>query len=315
MNAPALVRTPALTAEWKKIPAGMRSLWRQCLPGGDGGDVARSMTINFLGVALAENADVLNEALQRLQRRSPCRAFLVLIDDAAKPGAAELAATTRGTGSVRDIVLEEILVRVPRSAFAALPGLIRPLLMNDLPNHLFWAAPWPADAGHFDALADLCDHVVIDSRRLADPTRDLAALAALHAPGSVPHRVTDLAWLRLRPWRRALAEAFQRVPWVAGTKAQATIRHGQGGKASALLLADWLRARLGASVQCDPNGNAVGSPDDVVVRTGGFEVELQLARQQIRVHVTTPEHCYLPFTVPSSRGSDGDLLAAAIDMV
>ena len=171
MNAPALVRTPALTAEWKKIPAGMRSLWRQCLPGGDGGDVARSMTINFLGVALAENADVLNEALQRLQRRSPCRAFLVLIDDAAKPGAAELAATTRGTGSVRDIVLEEILVRVPRSAFAALPGLIRPLLMNDLPNHLFWAAPWPADAGHFDALADLCHHAGLEIHRGAGAER------------------------------------------------------------------------------------------------------------------------------------------------
>jgi hypothetical protein len=50
------------------------------------------------------------------------------------------------------------------------------------------------------------------------------------------------------------------------------------------------------------------------VQTGGYEVELVAPRQQIRVHVTTPEHCYLPFSVPTARGTDGDLLAAAIDL-
>ena len=44
------------------------------------------------------------------------------------------------------------------------------------------------------------------------------------------------------------------------------------------------------------------------------EVEVVTKHPQLRVHVTTPEHCYLPFAVPMSRGTDGDLLGAAIDI-
>jgi hypothetical protein len=35
---------------------------------------------------------------------------------------------------------------------------------------------------------------------------------------------------------------------------------------------------------------------------------------RIEVAVETEEACFLPFGVPSSRGSEGDLLAAAIDL-
>lgn len=312
MSAPTLVRTTPKKAEWQKIPDGMRALWKTCLANQDGGDVARSLTMNFVAVAAAAEEPVLREAVDRLQHRSPGRAFLVVLDDAARAGEAELAATTRCHGSVRDIVLEEIVLRLPPKALPQLPGLIRPLMMNDLPNHLFWASRWPANEAEFTGLASLCDHVVVDSRLFADPAKELQQVDAQRAAG---RRITDLSWLRLRPWRRALAEAFERVPWTAGTKATASVRHGKNGRAAAWLLADWLKARLGASPTLDANGDAAAaSPDNVVVRTGGFEVELGVMRQQIRVHVTTPEHCYLPFTVPASRGTAGDLLAAAIDI-
>ncbi len=313
MSGPTLVRTPGQPAEWKRIHEGMRKLWRLCLADEQGLDVARSLTINFLGVADAADAAALREATERLQRRSPCRAFLVLLDETATPGQAELAAVTRSHGSTRDIVLEEITLRLPTSAFGQLPGLIRPLLMNDLPNHLFWGCAWPSPEATFDAMASLCDHVVIDSRRFTQPAIDLKAVAARRAQGK---RLTDLAWLRLRPWRRALAEGFERVRWQPGTPTTVMIRHGKQATAAAQLLGDWLRARLAAKVQFDTSGDATApSPEGVVINTGGFEIELAAPRQQIRVHVTTPEHCYLPFSIANSRGQDADLLAAAIDMV
>jgi glucose-6-phosphate dehydrogenase assembly protein OpcA len=312
VTAPTLVRTTPKKADWQKIPDGMRALWRTCLSDKDGGDVARSLTINFLAVAAAADEPVLREAVDRLQHRSPGRAFLVVLDDKASAGQAELAATTRCHGNVRDIVLEEIVLRLPPSALAQVPGLIRPLMMNDLPNHLFWATRWPAHEVDFTGLANLCEHVVIDSRLFADPAADLKHVAAQRAAG---RRISDVSWLRLRPWRRALAEAFERVPWTPGTATTATVRHGKNGLAAAHLLAEWLRSRLAATVNLAASGDpASASPDNVVVRTGGFEVELGVMRQQIRVHVTTPEHCYLPFTVPASRGTAGDLLAAAIDI-
>jgi len=312
VNGPTLVRTPHRQAEWKKIPEAMRALWRACLPEQDGGDVARSLTINFVGVAPAADQETLQWTVDRLQRRTPCRAFLLLLDEEAKVGTAELAATTRCHGSVRDIVLEEIVIRLPEQALAQMPGLVRPLLMNDLPNHLYWAAAWPQKAATFDAIAGLCDHAVVDSRRFVAPARDLLALRERRAAG---RRITDLSWLRLRPWRRALAEAFERLAWATGTPASARIRHGRQGLAGAMLLGEWLRERIGARIDFDTGGDdAVVGPDTVVVRTAAFEVEIVARAPQLRVHVTTPEHCFLPFAVPSSRGTDGDLLGAAIDL-
>ena len=117
-----------------------------------------------------------------------------------------------------------------------------------------------------------------------------------------------------RAGARSSAEAFERVPWQAGTPTSGSIRHGKAATAAAQLLADWLGAKLQAKLQLDATGEPTAAcPDAVVLRTGGFEVELQAPRQQIRVHVTTPEHCYLPFAMPFARGTDGDLLAAAID--
>lgn len=312
MSSTELMRTPSHHTEWKRIHDGLRALWRACLPDQNGGDVARSLTINFVGIADASEAAALREATDRLQRRTPCRAFLLLLDDRAEPGQAELAATTRGQGSMRDIVLEEITLRVPANAFGQLPGLVRPLLMNDLPNHLFWARPWQRTAGQFEALAGLCEHVVVDSRRFTAPAADLADLAARRQQGQ---RITDLAWLRLRPLRRALAQAFERVVWQPGTPVTGHVRHGAQSASAALLLTDWLQQKLGARLQLETNGAAAATlPEQVLLRTADFEFELSTGAQQIRVHVTTREHCYLPFLVPTSRGTDADLLAAAIDL-
>ncbi len=312
MNGPVLTRTPPRAADWKKIPEGMRSLWKACLPDQDGGDVARSLAINFVGVAAAADQDALRDVLQRLARRTPCRAFVLLLDDSATIGTAELAATTRSHSNVRDIMLEEITIRLPEAAFAQIPGLVRPLLMNDLPNHLYWATRWPKNEAQFDALAGLCDHAVVDSRRFADVARDLASVQARRARGQ---RITDLTWLRLRPWRRAMAEAFERVPWAPGMPTRALIRHGRAAGAAAQRFGDWLKERVGARIDLEPAGDPASScPDSVVLHTGDFEIELVTRQPQIRIHVTTPAHCYMPFAVPMSRGTDGDLLGAAIDM-
>ncbi len=311
-SGPSLVRTPPRTTSLKQIPDALRSLWRACMPEMPDGDVSRSLAINFVGIASARDEQALRDVTDRLQRRTPCRAFLLLVDDTVREIGAEVSATTRCHGTTRDIVLEEIVIRLPESGFPQMPGLVRPLLENDLPNHLFWSSGWPRREQQFDDLAQLCDHVVVDSRRFQAPARELELLNARRGKGK---RVTDMSWWRLRPWRRALAEAFERVVWRPGTATTGRIRHGQPGAAAALLLAGWLGNKLGAKMQFDDTGDPTAAcPDGVCLRTDGFEIEIAAARQQITAHVTTPEHCYVPFKVPTSRGSDGDLLAASIDL-
>lgn len=312
MSGPALLRTAPVQAEWKRIPDALRSLWRACLPDQQGADVARSLAINFVAVAAAAEEDALRDTVDKLLRRTPCRAFLLLLDPAARSGTATLAATTRTHGALRDIVLEEIAVRMPVTAMAQFTGLVRPLLENDLPNHLYWATRLPADAAHLDAMTAMCDHLIVDSKRFGAVARELDAIQQRRRRGD---RITDLTWLRLRPWRRALAEAFDRIPWRPGTPVTGAIRHGGNGLASAHLLANWLQARTQAKVALDPTGGPTAlCPERVALAVGDCDVELATVGPQVRVSVATPERCDLPFHVPQSRGTDGDLVGAAIDL-
>lgn len=310
MSGPALVRTETSRAPWTQIPDALRRLWRACLPE-QKGDVARALTINLVGVAEADDGDMLREAIDKLQRRTPCRAFLLLLGGDDDSREAELMATSRCHGDLRDIVLESILLRVPLAAIDQMPGLVRPLLVNDLPTHLFWAAPWPASPGGLDGLARLCDHVVVDSRRFRSAPNELLRLVDRRTRGE---RLSDLSWLRLRPWRRALAECFERFAWQR-QPVRATVVHGKDATAAAVLLAEWLEQRLAARVTLDGGGGAGNVPDAVQLETGPVSLDLRITKQQIVSHVTTAEHCFLPFSVPLSKGSDGDLLAAAIDML
>lgn len=311
-GGPVLCRTPARAAALPQIPDALRKIWRSCSSEVGDADVARSLAINFLGVASAAEEAELRAAVDRLQRRTPCRAFLLLIDDATTNVAAEVSATTRLSGGTHDIVLEEITVRIPTAGLEQMPGLVRPLLVNDLPGHLFWGTAWPRNERHFDDLAALCEHVVVDTRRFRSPAVEIAHVDDRRDAGM---RVTDLCWLRLRPWRRALAEAFERITHVLATPTNVRIQHGAGALAASMRLGAWLEARLGATVSLDGSGTADRAcPDRVVLVHGEHEVDLQAPADHIVVHVTTAAHCLLPFKVQSSRGTDGDLLAAAIDI-
>ena len=310
---PRLCRTPSQTTPLARIPEALRGIWRSCR--GDGDDdveVARSLAINFVGVAAADDEAELRAAVDRLHRRTPCRAFLLLVDEHADAVHAEVAAATRLAPGRQDILVEEIVLRLPADRFDHVPGLVRPLLVNDLPIHLFWAADWPRTEPAFDDLAALCDHVIVDTRRFASPAVQLAHLTRRREAGM---RLTDLTWLRLRPWRRALAEAYERASQAVGRPTRVRIVHGTAALAAAMLLGEWLTARLTAEVALEGSGDGdAACPERVVVTAGDTEIDAEAPAGQIVVHVTTAAHCLLPFRVPTSRGADGDLVAAAIDL-
>jgi len=301
-----LIRTATRPTDVRGIGGALRSLWRDCCPEDAGGDVARSMTTNFVLVAGADAEAEARAALERVFPRTPCRAFLILVDGAAAAVATEVTAVTRCHGDTRDIVLEEVVVRLPAAKLTRLPGIVRPLLVNDLPGHLYWRHDWPQDQALANASLDLCDHLIVDSQR---GSPGLERLEQVRQQGV---RVTDLTWLRLRPWRRALAEAFERITWHPGQPTRAIIRHASSGAASVVLLARWLEQRLAARIDLDESGSA--DPDHLVLTTGDVEVCVELEQGQLAVYVTTDAHCDLPFRLPASRGCEGDLLAAAVDV-
>lgn len=311
-----LPRTTPVAVPPTGIGRGLQDLWRSCCPAEPGGQVNRALAINFVGVAAVRHGAELRETLDRVARRMPCRAFLVELDDAVTGIDAAVSAATRALGNTQEIVLEQVDLRLPAAAFAKVVGIVRPLLENDLPTHLFWALPGPNAVPNVEPLLDLCDHVVVDSARSAAPAADLHRLRKWQR---TRRKLSDLNWLRLRAWQRALAEGFERVQYCPGDPVAVTIRCASPGIAASLLLGRWLEQRLEATVSVEPDdqaNEAANGPQPVAVllEQGDTAIEAVFDAGQIRVMAKTATICFVPFVVPASRGSVGDLVAAAIDL-
>ncbi len=129
-----------------------------------------------------------------------------------------------------------------------LPSAVRGLLIGDLPTALWWATPEPPPrAGElFMELADLADQVIYDSLGWPEPTRHLVATANWATGDRVRQAVSDVAWRRLKLWRRLLTQAMDPAvaPGILETIREVTVEHGPHAMTQGWLLADWLALRL-----------------------------------------------------------------------
>lgn len=315
MSGPTFERTAPQQASWTELPSALNGLWDTCMQDQGGADVARALTLNVIAIADANDAAALNDIAEQLQQHTPCRAFLLLLDETADSETAELLATMRCHGPIRDIVLEQVTLRLRTQDLDRVPGLLRPLILDDLPSHLYWSLAWPGNEQSFDTLALLCQHAIVDSARFGNPARELPIVKQRQVQGE---HVADLNWLRIQPWRRALAEAFERLEWQPNSPVKGIIRHGKSARATSMLLADWLHERLAAAITMEPDGNhdSVG-PDhvslQVALASGSIEIVIDLDHGKLVTHVTTQSHCYLPFRSAATRGNDAKLISLAID--
>ncbi len=304
--------TPRHAVAPSAIPQALRTLWRECGSEEEGTSVSRSLLTNLVVVGSLDREAELRALLETLSGRMPCRAFLISIASGNGVITTEVHGAARQHGTTRDLYLEQIELRVPENAFARVPGLVRPLLITDLPTRCYWACPWPHDVQRFDGLAGMADLSIVDSARFQLPATELDAVESRRRRGM---QLTDLNWLRLRPWRRAMAEVFERIHYREMAPTDVTIRYGENAMASAALLGRWLEKRLAAHVVIEHAGTKRDCLEGVVLRHGEASATLRLVEQsRIEVAVETEAACFLPLHVPTSRGSEGDLLAATIDL-
>ena len=141
-------------------------------------------------------------------------------------------------GASRDVCSEVIELRLGGKR-ARVPGsIVQPLLISDLPTFCRWRGLPPWGRPELEQLVEVCDRLVVDSsewRGLPGAYTDLAALFDRIA-------VSDIAWGRALGWRGRLAALW---PGIASIRRLSVT----GPKADALLLAGWLRSRLGKDVQ------------------------------------------------------------------
>lgn len=218
--------------------------------------------------------------------------------DEAVPIRAFVEANFRRSGSGRrEVVAEEITLEAPRMAGPRLPGLVRSLLLADVPTALLVRNP-TSDSAWLPRLAPEVERFIFDSGRLPHAealVRVESLLRSLYRKesggGLANVDIVDLGWLRLWPWRILVASLFDSPDAAKALREvnELVLHHAPDGEPAAHLLSGWLCGRLrlrwqatherGVFTLSNPSGHAVRlriEPTSVQDAPAGLErVELR----------------------------------------
>jgi glucose-6-phosphate dehydrogenase assembly protein OpcA len=240
-------------------------------------------------------------------RGHPARVILLYHDPdgpgnaaSGAPIAARVGVLAFGPSDARYGV-ERIVIR-SSCGEAALPSLVRQLILGDVPTSVWWTEDL-SGMRPLAALVTMGRQLVYDSRRWRDVRLGVLALAPLLDDPLGPD-LADLNWRRLLPVRQALVHAVRSSG--ASTRKSLTsvlIHHRRGEAALAWLLAGWLQDTK-ADVKEDTD---LG--DDVL--TASFEDGLHVRLDDHQVTVDDPLGP-APFAVAVPRETEGEAVAAEL---
>lgn len=224
----------ASIAEIERVLASLREA-----AAADGPDLRTSVATHLAWVP-AEWLDAARATLAGLAERHPSRTVLLTPEPGA-PDGLDAAVSLRCfpvAGMVRTVCTEVIELRLRGGRAAAPASVVLPLLISDLPVFCRWRGRPPFDAGLFRQLVGVVDRLVVDSSEWPDVPGAYAELAGVFGEAAV----SDIAFGRSLAWRVRLAGLW---PGIASLSALDV----EGPRADALLLAGWLRSRLGREVE------------------------------------------------------------------
>jgi hypothetical protein len=185
--------------------------------------------------------DAAREVMEGLAERHPSRVIVLYPEPDAGDDDLEATPTLQCfpiPGSERELCAEVIDVHLRGQKVRVADSVVTPLLITDLPVFLRWRGDLPFGEPELEGLVELTDRLVVDSAEWGEAAQGYRELV----PYFDRAVVSDIAWTRILQWRVALA---RRWPAIADVTELAV----RGPRADALLLAGWLRARLGRDVE------------------------------------------------------------------
>ncbi len=220
------------------------------------------------------------ETLAGLAERHPSRTLLLFPQPDADDGlqARVLLECYEAPGTNRHLCSEVAELRLGGIRSAAPASIVLPLLLPDLPVFLRWRGRPDFRSPVFEQMVDVVERLVVDSAEWPDIPQDYAELVELFDRVAV----SDIAWRRTVPWRRALALAWPDLP-----------DRLTGPPAETALVAGWLRSRAGLDVDIEradalPVGDKGEASDllsdelDVFVRSPVYEAAVSAACSEDR---------------------------------
>ena len=233
---------PVHAEEWVGEDVGLadveRALWqlRDASAEGTEGPDLRTSVMTHLAWVPAEWREAAMDTLAGLEERHPSRGILLFPEPSAADGidakVSVLAFPLRG--GRRHVAAEVIQLTLRGQCGAAPASIVTPLLISDLPVFLRWRGELPFGSRELEQMLGVCDRLIVDSGEWMDPAGAYRELEPIFEEAAV----SDIAWRRTWPWRRALAGLWPEI-------SEAGELRVNGPLAEAQLLVGWLRSRLG----------------------------------------------------------------------
>lgn len=243
------------------IEGELQRLWHETAETAPGGEaVTRALTLNLIAratdLAMAER---ISAVARELVASHPNRTLLAICRPAEAPPRIEAwvqANCLLSAPGVPQVCGEQISIDARGPVTAQISSLILALLAPDLPVVLWLPGPAPFDDPLLPRLLGVIDRLIIDSRDLDAPARDLERMAAFDRDPGTPAgasrqvALSDLGWAALTPWRELTAQFFDTRPLLPHLRRldQVEIGYVPAGErlnpVPGLLIAGWLAACL-----------------------------------------------------------------------
>jgi glucose-6-phosphate dehydrogenase assembly protein OpcA len=262
-----------------EIEAVLASLWKMSVDNlrtGANVHVRTSILNLVICTPDLETAQRASKILRELSSTHIARVTLLILDSGEQaPSTIQAWATLRCFSVISDLMrhcFEQATIFASGSAARSVANIIQPLLKPDLPVYLWWLGDPPGrDDPTFIGLVDISSRMIVDSTSFFNPEQDIGTLSTFF--DTTPEcALSDLNWGRITPWRQLISQFFD-VPeyrtYLAGVTSIeiehavapiATQMRTESGDVSpnparALLLAGWLKERLGWSLAEDTANN------------------------------------------------------------
>jgi glucose-6-phosphate dehydrogenase assembly protein OpcA len=202
----------------------------------------------------------IRELIPSILAMHPARVLFLTAGAKPKPGGFRPSVFLhRLTLGGMQVCTEEITIPANDETVAHLPSAVRSLIIGDLPTNLWWHSrqPPPMAGPLLEKLSERTQQFIFDSAQWTEAAPAMAALPAwldrFEVPAKEPgwRTASDLAWRRLKYWRRIVAQALD--PALGGdimpSIGQVELEHGPGAVVQAWALVGWLAAQFGWTME------------------------------------------------------------------
>jgi glucose-6-phosphate dehydrogenase assembly protein OpcA len=245
---------PTLSALGQETPvsaiaASLRALWAS------NEALTKASLMNFAVYSEQPGSLEHNTALiEAVTREHACRAILIAAHPSDEPAAVQAWITAHcqlsGAGG-KSVCSEQVAFALSGRLRDALRNVVFAHLESDLPLVFFWQGDF-SDRWE-PHLYRRIDRLVVDSTTWSDVDDQVERLRTAWRDSGSHFVVLDVAWMRIFPFRQALAGAFDMALARASLcRLHAlTITHAPGHRSTAALFASWIAYKTGWSL--DPS--------------------------------------------------------------